>query len=117
MIQATITNVINGVSVEVYATTDHPASSYGRAVWVDNAGVAYCEVNCPVPNPFYEVSNVRVVQYQIDNTEGSGSGCDIFFDSKEDALFHINTFYTENERHGLEIVEVQSSNFIPDEPE
>ena len=32
---ATLTNNINGLSVEVYATTNNPASSYGRAVWVD----------------------------------------------------------------------------------
>lgn len=57
MLKATLTNIINGVSVEVYATTEHSASSYGRAVWVDEENTAYCEVDSV--NPFYEISNVR----------------------------------------------------------
>ena len=56
---ATLINVINGVSVEVHATTDHPASSYGRAVWVDNEGNAYFEVDSQIPNPFYQITNIR----------------------------------------------------------
>lgn len=42
--KAILTNPINGVSVEVTATTDHPASSYGMPVWVDEDNEAYCQV-------------------------------------------------------------------------
>lgn len=42
-----------GDIIEVYATTDHPASSRAHAVWVDNNGQAYCQVD--LPNPVYEV--------------------------------------------------------------
>lgn len=46
-------------------------------------------------------------KYKIDYTEGSGSGCDNLFYSREDAQYHMNTFYTEDERKGLEVVEVE----------
>ena len=46
-------------------------------------------------------------KYMIDYTEGSGSGCDKLFDTREDAEWHMNTFYTEDERKGLEVVEVE----------
>jgi DNA-binding XRE family transcriptional regulator len=39
-----ITNILTGVSVEVYATTEHPDSHYGHEVWVDNEGKAWFEV-------------------------------------------------------------------------
>jgi len=55
MRQATLTDRLNGVSVRVHATTDHPASSYGRAVWVDDEGNAYCEADTKVQNPFYDI--------------------------------------------------------------
>lgn len=41
---ATLVSRINGAKVKVHATTEHPASSYGDAVWVDDEGTAYCEV-------------------------------------------------------------------------
>lgn len=51
--KAIITNQVNGVSVEVYATTEHSASSYGRAIWVDEENNPYFEVGtCP---PFYSI--------------------------------------------------------------
>lgn len=53
--RAVITNRITGQSVNVVATTDHPDSHYGQAVWVDEEGVAYSEVDGSVPNPFFEV--------------------------------------------------------------
>ena len=59
MKRATLKNVINGQTVEVFATTESSASSYGRAVWCDDDWNAYCEVDNP--SPFYEISNVRDV--------------------------------------------------------
>lgn len=51
--KAIITNLINDVSVEVYSTTEHSASSYGRAIWVDDENNPYFEVGtCP---PFYKI--------------------------------------------------------------
>ena len=50
---ATLRNVVNGVEVRVHATTEHPDSSYGQPVWVDDEGQAYCQ--CDIFNPFYEV--------------------------------------------------------------
>ena len=55
--KATLTNQINGVSVEVRSTTDHPASSYSQPVWVDEDGEAYCQVGMEAP--FYTITNVR----------------------------------------------------------
>jgi hypothetical protein len=45
-------------------------------------------------------------KYMIDYTEGSGSGCDKLFDTRDDARFHMD-FYTDKEREGLEVVEVE----------
>lgn len=56
MRQATLKNKLNGVEVRVHATTEHPDSSYGRSVWVDDGNNAYCEVDERVPNPFYEIT-------------------------------------------------------------
>ena len=53
---ATLKNRLNGVEVRVHATTDHPDSSYGRAVWVDDKNNAYCDVDARVPNPFYDIT-------------------------------------------------------------
>ena len=52
---ATLINLVSGVKVKVHATTEHPDSSYGKAVWVDDDNNAYCEVDPVVPNPFYEI--------------------------------------------------------------
>lgn len=48
-------NNISGAIIEVTSTTNHPESSYGHAVWVDNNNVAYCEVGREAP--FYQVFN------------------------------------------------------------
>lgn len=53
--KAILTSIIGGEKINVHSTTNHPASSYGLAVWVDDEGHAYCQVNCPVPNPFYTI--------------------------------------------------------------
>ncbi len=55
--KAILTNKINGESVEVYSTTEHPDSSYGKPVWVDEKGQAYCQ--CNLPNPFYDIEIVE----------------------------------------------------------
>lgn len=55
MTNAILTNKITGAKVRVHATTDHPCSSYGIAVWVDDDDNAYCEVNGIIPNPFYDI--------------------------------------------------------------
>ena len=47
--------IVNGEEVKVHATTEHPDSSYGKAVLVDDDNNAYCEVDSVVPNPFYEI--------------------------------------------------------------
>lgn len=52
---AILTNTINGVSVPVYATTEHTASSYGQPVWVDEDFNAYCQ--CGTPTPFYDIND------------------------------------------------------------
>jgi hypothetical protein len=45
-------------------------------------------------------------KYMIDYTEGSGSGCDELFDTYQDAEYHMS-FWTEKEREGCVIVEVE----------
>lgn len=46
--RAILTNKLNGESVEVHSTTEHPDSSYGQPVWVDDEGQAYCRAICPI---------------------------------------------------------------------
>lgn len=50
-----IKNMVTGEVINVVATTNHPDSHYGKAVWVDEDNVAYMEVDFKIPNPFYEV--------------------------------------------------------------
>lgn len=59
MRKAILRNKINGMEVEVHATTEHPDSSYGKAVWVDNDNNAYCEVDAKIQNPFYEITEIE----------------------------------------------------------
>lgn len=51
--EAILTNSITGKSVKVHSTTEHPDSSYGHPVWVDDEGIAYMEVGAS--NPFYSI--------------------------------------------------------------
>lgn len=53
--EAILKNNVTGKEVEVTATTNHPDSSYGKAVWVDEDGIAYCQVGMEAP--FYSVEN------------------------------------------------------------
>lgn len=52
---AVLKEKITGREIEVHATLNHPQSSYGHPIWVDEEGVAYMEVDSIIPNPFYEV--------------------------------------------------------------
>ena len=63
MRQAILKNMVNGVEVKVHATTEHPASSYNRAVWVDDDNNAYCEVDTIAT--FYEITEIE--ENEIDN--------------------------------------------------
>lgn len=47
-----------------------------------------------------------MIQYKIDSKDFGGSGCDMIFKTREDAEQHM-TFYTEREREGLEVIEVE----------
>lgn len=51
--EAILKNNVNGEEVEVTATTNHPDSSYGQAVRVDEKGTAYCQAGMEAP--FYTV--------------------------------------------------------------
>lgn len=45
---AQIKNLVTGEILTVSATTDHPASSYGKAVWVTPDGQAIGQVGMPL---------------------------------------------------------------------
>lgn len=55
--KAKLVNNITGKVVEVTSTTDHPDSSYGKAVWVDENNVAYTQVG--MESPFYSVEIIE----------------------------------------------------------
>ena len=46
---AKLINNVTKKEVEVRASYDHPACSYGRAVWVDKNNEAYTQVGMPTP--------------------------------------------------------------------
>ena len=46
---AKLINNITKKEIEVRASYDHPACSYGRAVWVDKNNEAYTQVGMPTP--------------------------------------------------------------------
>ena len=58
MKKARLKNLITGETIEIYATTEHPASSYGQPVWVDADGNAYgiCDGPAPLGFELIEVS-------------------------------------------------------------
>ncbi len=47
--KAILTNLLTREKIEVESSTEHPASSYGMAVWVDKDGRAYGQCNLPMP--------------------------------------------------------------------
>lgn len=46
--KAILTNLLTQETIEVESSTEHPASSYGMAVWVDKDGHAYGQCNLPM---------------------------------------------------------------------
>ena len=58
MKRAKLTSVINGVTIDVHATTDHPCSSYGQPVWVDDDGHAFLQVGLEEMAPWCQVTNI-----------------------------------------------------------
>ena len=46
--KAAITNQITGEIVLVESTTEHSASSYGKAVWISETGECFGQVDMPV---------------------------------------------------------------------
>lgn len=46
---ARLINNVTKIEIEVRASYDHPACSYGRAVWVDKNNEAYTQVGMPTP--------------------------------------------------------------------
>ena len=51
--EAILKNNVNGEEAEVTATTNHPDSGCGQAVWADEKGTAYCRAGMEAP--FYTV--------------------------------------------------------------
>jgi len=45
---AILKNLLTGKTIQVKATTDHSASSYGQPVWVDDQGESYGTVGMPL---------------------------------------------------------------------
>ena len=47
---ATLKNLLTGEEIEAHPSTDHPDSSYGQAVWVDDEGNSYgiCSMGAPL---------------------------------------------------------------------
>ena len=52
---AIIQNIFTGERFNVHATTEHPDSHYGKAVWVDDNNHALFEVDGHVKNPFFHI--------------------------------------------------------------
>lgn len=57
--KANLINKVTGEVVAVTATTDHPACSYGKAVWVDSDGNALQQVD--LPDYIYAPYEVEIV--------------------------------------------------------
>lgn len=46
--RGTLRNLLTGATIEVTASTEHAASSYGRPVWVTEDGQAVGQVGAPL---------------------------------------------------------------------
>ena len=55
---AILVNKLNGCEIKVHSTTEHPSSSYGVQVWVDDEGVAYIEDSLS-DNFLYQVKDIK----------------------------------------------------------
>lgn len=65
----------DGAEVRVYSTTQHPASSYGRQVWVDAEGRDWGEIDAPSFYPFRaveEVTEAEAERWENCHEEGHG---------------------------------------------
>lgn len=56
--KAIIKTLVTGKTIPVTASTEHPACSYGQAVWVDEQGTAYFQLG--MANPLYAEVSVDV---------------------------------------------------------
>ena len=58
---AKLINLATGAVLNVHATTNHPSSSYGQPVWVDDQdeNMAYCVVGFEAP--IYKVSELKYI--------------------------------------------------------
>ena len=63
--KAIIINKVTSERIPVTSTTEHPSSSYGQAVWVDENLNPICQVS--LPNDLYDVQEV-----EVDNREDLG---------------------------------------------
>ena len=45
---ATLVSLLTGQQVKVRSTTEHPCSSYGIPVWVDDNNISYGQVGLPM---------------------------------------------------------------------
>lgn len=52
--KAILTNNVTGERIRVHSTTEHPDSSYGQPVWVDDSNQAYMQVGAVTP--FYTIT-------------------------------------------------------------
>ena len=101
---AKLINNVTNKEVEVRVSYEHPACSYGRAVWVDKNNEAYTQVG--MPTPLYtiipdeqdererigrEISELRKA-YGLSQTElGARIGCDRSYIAKiENGRQHIS---------------------------
>lgn len=67
MRRAILTDKLTGEKHACHATTDHPATSHGHAVWVDDeTGVAYTQVDLPaiVEIP-WTIEEIKVYSDQV----------------------------------------------------
>ena len=48
----------DGTEIPVHATTEHPDSHYGKAVWVDDENLAYMQVGLEALVPQYRITHV-----------------------------------------------------------
>lgn len=67
MRRAILTDKLTGEKHACHATTDHPSSAYGHAVWVDDeTGVAYTQVDLPdiVEIP-WTIEEIKVYSAQV----------------------------------------------------
>lgn len=64
---ATLINRNTGEESKVHATTEHPTSSYGKAVWVDEQNNAYLQVGSTHPLFDIVLDEPYATRLRIDN--------------------------------------------------